>query len=174
MHLKTLLVISSAALAASGPVYPRAAPQVEADLATISSQISSMDAAIKAYTGGIAAAAPIESAALTLESDIQTAITDTNNSPVFTAANSQVVTTDTCNLSPLIAQTLADLIIKQPLAQAAGLDSLVVSDLNTLKSLTDSLSTAIKAKVTTANAATISSCTSNIDADFAAAIAAYS
>lgn len=117
MRSRVLLVAFISALAVASPLQNDEAQTDEAtkvlsDLSVISSDVSSMNSAIQAYTGGLSAALPIESAALKLEKDIKTTTTNTNDSSVFTSAQSDTIAQKFLSLQPLIKKTLNNLIAK--------------------------------------------------------------
>jgi len=179
MRSRMLLVAFIGTLAVASPLHNDEAQTDEAtkvlsDLSAVSSDVSSMNSAIQAYTGGLSAALPIESAAIKLEKDIKTTTTDTNDSSVFTSAQSDTITQKLLSLQPLIEKTLNDLIAKESLASEAGLNAVVVSDLKNIKGKTDNLGVALEDKTTSADASKIKTGIAALNSAFAAAIEKFS
>lgn len=111
MHFKpTLTILLSLLLSlttTSTPLTARDASTVISDLNTISSDIADFDAAVGSFTGTLMEALAIQTIETRLEDDIQTAITDTQNSAAFAAAESTDVTNTLLALEPEILASLS-------------------------------------------------------------------
>lgn len=103
----TVAVLLSLNLVSAGPIVKRS---VLTDLETVYSGVQSLDSAITSWNGQLLTALSILSAADTLETDIKTATTDTNNSADFDDADSASIAAETESLSTLIVTTLDDLV----------------------------------------------------------------
>ncbi|KAL1970821.1 hypothetical protein VTN77DRAFT_2655 [Rasamsonia byssochlamydoides] len=177
MFIKSLAVLFlSLNLATASPVAfsKRDAATVLADLSTLSNDLSTLDTAVEGFDGNILNALPIASDESTVENDIKQAISDTDASSAFSTSDSSSVTSAVTALEPSINKTISDLVAKKAEFTSAGVDSLVLQDLENLQNLTDTLSTSLQAKVTSSDASTIASGTTALDAAFASAIAVYS
>ncbi|RJE18354.1 hypothetical protein PHISCL_09313 [Aspergillus sclerotialis] len=177
MYLKptiTLLLTLLLPLTSTTPLNRRDASTVIADLNTISADIADFDAAVNVFDGSLAQALAIQTKENKMEDDIQTAIGHTQSSAAFTTAESTAVTNTLLDLEPDILSSLNLVVSKKTLFVKAGVKSLVHLDLQNLKAKTDGMSTALQAKVTAADKATIASHTVDVDAAFNSAISAFS
>lgn len=103
----TVAVLLSLNLVSAGPIVKRS---VLTDLQTVYSEVKSLDSDITSWNGQLLTALPLLTDVDTLETDIKTATTDTNNSAAFGDADSASIASETQSLSTLIVTTLNDLV----------------------------------------------------------------
>ncbi|KAL1962260.1 hypothetical protein VTN77DRAFT_9850 [Rasamsonia byssochlamydoides] len=165
----TALVLSLG-LVAAGPIVKRS---VLTDLTTIGNDLSTLQKDITGWDGSLLTAIPLLEDVDNVENALKTAISDTQASAAFDSSDSTSVTNEVLALEPQITTTLNDLVAKESDVAAIGYTSTVQSSLETLKNLTDQLTSALEAKVTSTDEPTIANASSVIDAAFASAIAAF-
>lgn len=103
----TVAILLSLNLVSAGPIVKRS---VLTDLQAVYSEVQVFDSAITSWNGQLLTALPLLNDVSTLETDIKTATTDTNNSAAFDDADSASIATETQSLSTLITKTLNDLV----------------------------------------------------------------
>lgn len=105
----TVAVLLGLNLVSAGPIVKRS---VLTDLETVYSKVAALDSDITSWNGQLLTALPLLTDVNTLETDIKTATTDTNNSAAFGDADSASTATEMQSLSTLIVTTLGDLVAK--------------------------------------------------------------
>ncbi|KAJ7152658.1 hydrophobic surface binding protein [Mycena crocata] len=157
----------------------RTVAQVEADITTISAQVTSLDNAINAFpnTGGtLASALAIHSAATTLETSVNQGTTDVKATGAFSEADGRTILTQVEGFEPTILDALTAIAAKQPAFAAlpiGGIPALVLQDLQTLKTDTVAFSTALIASAPADLKSEATTISNTISAAFDTAIAAY-
>ncbi|PMD67417.1 uncharacterized protein K444DRAFT_658473 [Hyaloscypha bicolor E] len=155
------------------PIVQRSAATVLTDLATIGTDLSTLTTAVQSYAGGLTDALVIATDETTLDTAINQATTDATAATSFSASDSTSVVAAVASLAPKITTGLSALASKESLFAASGLDSLVLSLLQTLQTDTDALGAALQAKAQSTDVATLKSYQTQIDAGFASVIAVY-
>ncbi|KAE8396408.1 hydrophobic surface binding protein A-domain-containing protein [Aspergillus alliaceus] len=175
MHftLTTTIVTALLSLAAASPLVARDASTVLGDLAKIKTDLGTLSSAVSGYSGGLSAALDIQTKESAVEKDVDKATADTNAAAAFTAGESTGVTNALLGLKPDITGAIDALVAKKSLFVSAGVSSIVKTDLQNLKSKTDTLSIALQNKATATDKDTIKSGTADVDAAFQSGLAAY-
>ncbi|KAF8895811.1 hydrophobic surface binding protein [Mucidula mucida] len=157
----------------------RTVAQVEADIATISTQVTALDNAITAFpdTGGsLINALAIHSSATTLISTLSTATTDTQNTAAFSEADGSTILASVEAFEPTILHALTGIAAKQPAFAAlpiGGIPALVLQDLQNLDAGTAAFADALIAKSPADLVDEANEIKSTIGDAFDTAIAAY-
>ncbi|KAJ7151222.1 hydrophobic surface binding protein [Mycena filopes] len=180
VHFSRLLVSLSLLAVGFATSLKRTVAQVEADIASISTQVTTLDNDIKAFpnTGGsLAAALAIHSAATSLETSINQGTTDVKSTGAFSEADGTTILHSVEAFQPAILDALAQIAAKQPAFAAlpiGGIPALILQDLQTLKTDTDAFANALIAAAPADLKSEATTILTNVDAGFASAIAAYS
>ncbi|RHZ73712.1 hypothetical protein CDV55_108200 [Aspergillus turcosus] len=172
--LSTAVLATLIGVAISGPLVVRDTATILSDLSTIDSDINTLTQQFNAFTGDLSQALATQVVEQQLESDIDKATSDTKATSALSAADSTSVTNALLGLKPDIVTSLDAIVAKKTQVDSAGVGSLVLSDLQSLQTKTDGLSSAIQAIATSTDQPTIASGTADIDAAFASAIAVFS
>ncbi|KAJ7121565.1 hydrophobic surface binding protein [Mycena epipterygia] len=173
----TVLSVAAVGLALS---VKRTVAQVESDIATITSQVTTLDNAIEAYplTGGtLLAALTIHSDATTLITTLNTATTDVTSTGPLAEADGRTILTSVEAIEPIILDALTDIVTKKPAFAAlpiGGIPALILQDLKNLQTATVAFATALVANAPADLVAEATTVEDNITAAFTPAIAAYS
>ncbi|KAJ7487852.1 hydrophobic surface binding protein [Mycena latifolia] len=175
---RLLLSFSLLAVAVTSPV-KRTVAQVEADIATISTQVTALDNAINAFpnTGGsLAAALAIHTDATSLETTLNKATTDVTSTGTVDEADGRTILNSVEAFEPTILDALKGIAAKEPAFAAlpiGGIPALILQDLQTLKTDTINFSNALIANAPSDLKSEATDLTNNITAGFNTAIAAY-
>ncbi|VDB92546.1 unnamed protein product [Peniophora sp. CBMAI 1063] len=178
MKFSVSFVSLSLAVNAIASPFKRDAATVEADIATITSQVSALNDAITQFgtSKSLTDALAIHSDAGTLETAINQATSDTNASDAFTEDEGATILSAIQNLEPNIIAALQNLdsqhdnFASQPIA---GLDAVVESDLNTLNTDTTAFENALLSKAPADIQSQAQASVADINSAFQAAIATY-
>ncbi|PMD42304.1 hypothetical protein L207DRAFT_580970 [Hyaloscypha variabilis F] len=174
IQIKTIITaLLGLTIATCTPIEQRSAATVLTDLATIGTDLSTLTAAVEAYTGGLTEALTIATDESTLDTAINQATTDATAASDFSTSDSTSVVAAVASLTPQITSGLSALTAKESLFAASDLASLVLSLLQTLQTDTDALGAALQAKAQSTDVATLETYQTEIDAAFASTIAAY-
>ncbi|KAJ6571645.1 hydrophobic surface binding protein A-domain-containing protein [Mycena capillaripes] len=169
--------LSLVAAAFATPV-KRTVAQVEADIASISSQVTTLDNDIKGFpASGLAGALGIHAAAGTLGSTLNTGTTDVTNTGTVSEADGATILSSVQAFEPTILDALTQITAKQPNFAAlpiGGIPALVLQDLKNLKTSTDGFSGALIAAAPADLKAQATAIQTAIDAAFSKAITAFS
>ncbi|KAJ6492148.1 hydrophobic surface binding protein [Mycena sanguinolenta] len=160
----------------------RTVAQVEADIASVSSQVTTLDNDIKGFpASGLLGALNIDTAANTLASRLNTATSDLKENGALDEADATTILNSVQAIEPVILDALSRLAGDEPAAVSysaalpiPGVPGLILSELQTLKADADAFSAALIGAVPADLQAEATTIQSNIDAGFASAIAAYS
>ncbi|CAN8100250.1 unnamed protein product [Discula destructiva] len=167
------ILLATAITAAT--IFNRDVATVQANLATIDTDTKSLTAAITAWDASVLGALGIQSDVTTLETAITSATTEAKTESQASSTDSTTILDyvgDTLN--PDIITSLNALTARKSDFVAAGVTSLVLSDLQTLKSDTDNLGAALTTIASSDTEAQAVTLISDIDAAFASAIAVFS
>ncbi|OJJ47253.1 hypothetical protein ASPZODRAFT_151775 [Penicilliopsis zonata CBS 506.65] len=175
MLAKSLVAaLLAASLASASPVTKRDAATVLSDLETILTEVEAVETAFADWDGDALGALTLLTYYDDLSSDLETAITDTEATSTLSTSDSSSITSEVETLGPSILAALAAIVAKESDAAAAGIQSTLLSSLETLESETNTLGADLEAIATTTDAETIASVLTEVDAAFSSAIAAYS
>ncbi|KAL0568528.1 hypothetical protein V5O48_013455 [Marasmius crinis-equi] len=179
MRFNTFFVVLSAASALATP-FKRDVATVKADIATISTQVNALDTSINAFpnTGGtLASALAIHNAAVTLDTSVKKAVTDTQATSAFSEADGQSILSSVEAIEPTILDALNGIVAKKAAFQAlpiGGIPALVLQDLKNLNTDTGAFADALIAKSPADLVTQANQIKTTIANAFATAIAAYS
>ncbi|KAJ7637249.1 hydrophobic surface binding protein [Mycena polygramma] len=178
VHFSPLLVSLSLVAASLATPVKRTVAQVEADIASISTQVTTLDNDISAFpASGLAGALSIHTAAGTLESTLNTGTSDVTATGTFSEADGTTILHAVEAIEPTILDALSQITAKQADFAAlpiGGLPALILQDLKTLKTDTDAFAAALIAAAPADLKTEATTISTNIDAGFDTAIAAYS
>ncbi|KAF7334745.1 Hydrophobic surface binding protein [Mycena sanguinolenta] len=156
----------------------RTVAQIEADLASISTQVTALDNDVKGFpASGLAGALNINTAATNLESGLNTGTSDVKANGPLDEADGTTILNDVLAIEPVIIDALTRIAAEEPEFAAlpvAGIPALVLEDLETLKADIDEFVEAIMSTGPADLAGQATSIRNAIDAAFATAIAAFS
>ncbi|KAJ7096650.1 hydrophobic surface binding protein [Mycena belliarum] len=175
---RLLFSFSLLAAAVTTPV-KRTVAQVEADIASISAQVTTLDNAIKAFpnTGGsLAAALAIHTDATTLESTLTQGTSDVTSTGAVSETDGRTLLNQVEAFEPTILDGLVQIAAKQPAFAAlpiSGIPALILQDLQTLKTDTVNFADALIANAPATLKTEATQLASNITSGFDTAIAAY-
>jgi len=173
-----------AVLAVSGGAFrlahKRDVAKVEADIATISAQVTTLDNDVNAFPasgGSLVAALGIHVVATQLISSLNTGAGDVNAVPLpVSESDASTILNDVEAFEPVIINALAAIITKKPAFQSlplGGVPAIVKADLNSLNVSTVAFGTALIAAAPADQKANAIAIKAAIDAAFSKAIAAY-
>ncbi|KAJ7727764.1 hydrophobic surface binding protein [Mycena metata] len=174
-----LLSLSLLAVGLASPV-KRTVAQVEADIASISAQVTTLDNNINAFpnTGGsLVAALAIHTDATSLETTLNQGTTDVKSTGTFDETDGNTILNSVEAFEPTILDALKGIAAKEPAFAAlpiGGIPALILADLKTLRTDTAAFAQALIAAAPTDLKSEATTIANTIDAAFAAAIAVYS
>ncbi|KAJ6492998.1 hydrophobic surface binding protein [Mycena sanguinolenta] len=156
----------------------RTVAQVEADIANIATQVTTLDNDIKGFpASGLVGALNINTASGNLETTLTGATTDVKNTGPVDDADGTTILNAVKVIQPVIIDGLTRISTEKAAFAAlpvAGIPALVLLDLQNLKTDTDAFGAALIAEAPADLKPVATSILSAIDAAFATAIAAYS
>ncbi|KAL0958505.1 hypothetical protein HGRIS_000647 [Hohenbuehelia grisea] len=179
VQISVLFFAASLFASAFASPVKRTVAQVEADLADISSRVTTLDNNINAFPnsgGSLAAALGIHTAATNLATALDKGTTDVNATPAFSEADGKTILNTVQGFEPSILDALKAIVAKKPAFDAlplGGVSGLVKQDLGNLKTSTDNLGSALIAKSPADLVSQATTIKNNIDAGFVPAQAAY-
>ncbi|KAJ7888325.1 hydrophobic surface binding protein [Mycena olivaceomarginata] len=151
-----------------------------ADIARISTQVTTLDNAIEAYplTGGtLLNALTIHTDATTLITTLNGAVTDVTATSQLSEADGRTILSSVEAIEPTILDALTNIVVKKPAFAAlpiGGLPALILQDLKNLKTATVAFANGLVSIAPADLVAEATQLSSNITAAFDPAIAAYS
>ncbi|KAF9480969.1 hydrophobic surface binding protein [Pholiota conissans] len=175
MKFSVLAVFASLAVSS----YASTTSDVLADIASISSQLTTLDQQITSFpaTGGsLAAALAIHTGATNLVTSINKGTTDGVSPTPFSESDGNSVVNAVNGFVPTILDALKEIVIKKPAFDGlpiGGIGALVKQDLINLNSSTSSFEAGLIAASPTDLISVATSIKSTVDAALASAIAAY-
>lgn len=108
MQLSKIVMTSLLGLALGSPIDRRTPAEVEADIATVSSDLTSFNTAINAFTGSLIQALSLLTSYNTLASAITTATSQVTSTGALSSADSATIYADVDSLTAQITDTLSD------------------------------------------------------------------
>ncbi|TFK95610.1 hydrophobic surface binding protein [Pterulicium gracile] len=178
--MKFSSVFFTAALSVStfaNPLAKRDVATVRADLATLTTQVRTLDTTITNYSGGLAGALTIHTQSVTVVTTTNKATTDTQATAAWSVADGRNILNDVLALEPLIIHSLQQIVVKKPIfvaLPAGGIPAIVAQDLRDLGAATTRLEDALIAKTPASQVAEATAVKTRVDAAFRTAVAAYS
>ncbi|KAJ7169262.1 hydrophobic surface binding protein [Mycena crocata] len=155
----------------------RTVAQVQADISSISSQVTTLDNDINGFpASGLVGALGIHTAAGNLETSLNQGTTDVKATGAVSEADGRTILNSVTAFEPKILDALKAIATKRAAFMAlpvAGIPALVLQDLQTLRSDTGAFASALVASAPADLKSQATSIQSTIDAAFATAIAAY-
>ncbi|KAI7776831.1 hypothetical protein LA080_004425 [Diaporthe eres] len=173
MQLSKIVMISLLGFALASPVERRTAAEIEADIATISSDLTSFNTAINAFTGSLLQALSLLTSYNTLASAITAATTEVTSTGALAAAESATIYADVDSLTAQISDTLSDATAKQSVVASSGYTSSVCSALSTLSSDADAFFTALEGTIDSAYTSQVDALQATVASGFASTISTY-
>ncbi|KAJ7362334.1 hydrophobic surface binding protein [Mycena albidolilacea] len=180
VQITRFLTVLSVAAAGLALTVKRDAATVEADIAKISTQVTTLDNAIEAYplTGGtLLNALTIHTDATTLITTLNGAVTDVTATSQLSEADGRTILSSVEAIEPTILDALTNIVVKKPAFAAlpiGGLPALILQDLKNLKTATVAFANGLVSIAPADLVAEATQLSSNITAAFDPAIAAYS
>ncbi|KAK7034596.1 hypothetical protein VNI00_012227 [Paramarasmius palmivorus] len=177
--LVSLLVASQAAFTSAAPFEKRTVEQVKADIATISSQVATLNKNIQAFPnsgGSISGALAIHSGAITLANSISKGTADVKNTTGVSSSDAQSILQSVQGFEPTIKSALDGIAAKKPAFDAmpiGGISKLAKQDLATLGNNTSAFAQQLVNSAPTNMKSTAQSIANDINAAFAKAQAVY-
>lgn len=108
MQFSKIVMTSLLGLALGSPVERRTAAEIEADIATVSSDLTSFNTAINAFTGSLLQALSLLTSYNSLASAITAATSEVTSTGALAAADSATIYADVDSLTAQITDTLGD------------------------------------------------------------------
>lgn len=108
MQLSKIIITSLFGLALGSPIDRRTAAEIETDIATVSSDLTSFTTAINAFTGSLLQALSLLTSYNTLASAITAATSEVTSTGALAAADSATIYTSVSSLTTQITDTLSD------------------------------------------------------------------
>ncbi|KAH8204399.1 hypothetical protein TruAng_001450 [Truncatella angustata] len=163
------------ATAVFGAVIRRDTAEILADLQAIDDSTKSLTSTITAWDGSTVGAIGIATAANNVGSQIDAANDNASDEAVTSSTDSATIIAYIVNTGePDIAASLNALVAREADFETAGVASVVLSTLNSLKSKTDAYGTTLYGITAADQQAAAKAVLDKLDADFAAAITAFS
>ncbi|KAH8645824.1 hydrophobic surface binding protein A-domain-containing protein [Xylariales sp. PMI_506] len=173
VRLASLVALAAGASAAA--INRRDVSTILANLEAIDSSTNSLTSTVTSWDGSLLGALTINTAAGTLESQIEAANTEAETEAVSSSADSQtIIAYITGTATPDIAASLTALIAREADFASLGITSLVLNTLETLQADNDALGATLVSITSSDQVANAEAALAVIDADFTAAIAAFS
>ncbi|KAL1850762.1 hypothetical protein Daus18300_012770 [Diaporthe australafricana] len=173
MQFSKIIITSLFGLALSSPIDRRTAAQIETDIATVSSDLTSFNTAINAFTGSLLQALSLLTSYNTLASAITTATSEVTSTGALAAADSATIYTSVSSLTAQITDTLGDATAKYSVVNSAGYTSTVCSALTTLSTDSDAFFTALEGTISSAYTSQVDALQATVASGFASTISAY-
>jgi len=168
--MKFTTPILALALGAQASLVERDLATIQKVLSDISSQVNSLDTAVKAFSGD---AQPLISASTTLLSTIQSGTSTVQKQDVLSLLDASTVAQSVTTLNSSVAAVVSDLISKKAALAAAGFGGAILTSLQDQKSASQALATALTSKVPTTLQAVASELSQGIADSLSAGIAAF-
>lgn len=108
MQFSKIVMTTLLGFALGSPVDKRTAAEVEADIATVSSDLTSFNTAINAFTGSLIQALSLLTSYNTLASAITAATSEVTSTGALSSADSATIYADVDSLTAQITDTLSD------------------------------------------------------------------
>lgn len=113
MQFSQIALFGLVGMAVATPVHhKRTAAQIEADIATVSSDLTSFDNSINKFTGTLLQALSLLSSYNTLSSAIEAATSEITSTGTLSSTDSTTIYTDVEDLTAQITTTLSDAVAK--------------------------------------------------------------
>ncbi|CCX10134.1 Similar to hypothetical protein NFIA_093030 [Neosartorya fischeri NRRL 181]; acc. no. XP_001261238 [Pyronema omphalodes CBS 100304] len=174
MRFGTLALFGLTAFTSAASIIKRDAATIIADLGTIDKNIDTCNTKIAAFNGGVLEALAVAQAADTIIASTNKATDDTNASAALNDNDSVSVVFTLSALNPKIKSNLDATVAKKTQFKNGGFGSLVLQQLNSLKTASGNLATALGNKVTAGNKQTVANLAAETAANFDKAIAEFS
>ncbi|KAG8162594.1 hypothetical protein KVR01_008359 [Diaporthe batatas] len=173
MQFSKIAMASLLGLALGSPVDKRTPAQVEADIADISSDLTSFNTAINAFTGSLIQALSLLTSYNNLASAITTATSQVTSTGALAAADSATIYADVQSLTAQITDTLGDATAKQSVVASSGYTSSVCDALSTLSADSDAFFTALEGTINSAYTSQVDALQATVASGFASTISTY-
>ncbi|KAI3396070.1 hypothetical protein diail_487 [Diaporthe ilicicola] len=173
MQFSKIITASLFGLSLGSPVERRTAAEIEADIATASSDLTSFDTAINGFTGSLIQALSLLTSYNSLASAITTATSDVTSTGALAASDSATIYTAVSSLTDQITDTLSDATAKESVVASSGYTSSVCSALSTLSTDADAFFTALEGTIDSAYTSEVDALQSTVASGFASTISAY-
>ncbi|KAJ7663635.1 hydrophobic surface binding protein [Mycena rosella] len=179
VQFSRLIFLLSLFAAAFATPAKRTVVEVEADITSISTQVTTLDNAIKAFpaTGGsLVAALTIHTDATSLETTLNQGTSDLKATGALGETVGRIILSAVEAFEPIILDALTQIAAKQPAFAAlpiGGIPALILQDLQTLKTDTVAFANALIADLPADLKAEATTLANNITNGFNTAIAAY-
>ncbi|KAF8489926.1 hydrophobic surface binding protein [Gautieria morchelliformis] len=179
VHFSALVVLIYSLAASASPFNKRTVAQVEADIATINSQVTTLDSAINSFPdsgGSLTQALAIHTDSVNLVSAIAQGTTDVTSTGAFSDADATTILQSLEAIQPTIIDALNAIVAKKPAFQGlpiGGVTALVKQDIGDLDGNTTAFESALIAATPTDLQANATAIKTAIDAAFSNAVAAY-
>lgn len=108
MQFSKIVMTSLLGFALGSPIDKRTPAEIEADIATVSSDLTSFNTAINAFTGSLLQALSLLTSYNTLSSSIDAATAEITSTGALAAADSATIYADVDSLTAQITDTLSD------------------------------------------------------------------
>ncbi|KAI0126999.1 hydrophobic surface binding protein A-domain-containing protein [Xylariales sp. AK1849] len=173
VKFESIILFATAISAAT--IRRRDAAETLANLQTIDADTDSLTTTVTDWDGSVLGALGISSSATALENEIDDTNTDASDDTVYSSADSaEIVAYITDTLEPDIAASLNEIVAREADFESAGVASLVLSQLQSLQESEDTYGATLLGLFSSDQTAAAQAVQDQIDADFDAAIAAFS
>ncbi|KAJ0117407.1 hydrophobic surface binding protein a [Diaporthe amygdali] len=173
MQFSKILITSLFGLAVASPIDKRTAAEIETDIATISSDLTSFNTAINAFTGSLLQALSLLTSYNTLASATTTATSEITSTGALAASDSATIYASVSSLTTQISDTLSDATAKESVVASSGYTSSVCSALSTLSTDSDAFFTALEGTIDSAYTSQVDALQATVASGFASTISAY-
>ena len=174
MHAKTALFALVGTALASPGIVKRDVQTILTALNNVNSAATTLDTAVKGFTGSAAGVTTLNSDAAAVLSAINTGTTNVQGTTPISDLDALSVASATENLINTLNTTIDDLIAKKPTLATAGQTSTVLTDLEQQESASAALGNAIASKVPSDLTSVAQSLNAQIAQNFQNGIAAFS
>ncbi|KAJ7101305.1 hydrophobic surface binding protein [Mycena belliarum] len=180
VQLSRFFTVLSVATVSLALIVGRDVAKVKADIATITTQVTTLDNAIQAFPlsgGSLLNALTIHNTATGLITTLNGATTDVTSTGPLGEADGRAVLTSVEAIQPVILDALTNIVVKKPgfaSLPIGGLPALILQDLKNLKTATSAFATALVANAPADLVEEAKTVQTTITNAFDPAIAAYS
>ncbi|KAG6354755.1 hypothetical protein INS49_003836 [Diaporthe citri] len=173
MQFSKIVMTSLLGLALGSPFERRTPAKIKADIATVSSDLTSFNTAINAFTGSLIQALSLLTSYNNLASAITAATAEVTSTGAIAAADSATIYADVQSLTAQITDTLGDATAKESVVASSGFTSAVCSALSTLSSDAKAFFTALEGTIDSAYTSQVDALQATVASGFTSTISAY-
>ncbi|KAF3763238.1 hypothetical protein M406DRAFT_356982 [Cryphonectria parasitica EP155] len=175
MQLSQITVFGLFSLAAARPHahHKRTAAEIESSIASISTELTTFDNDINAFTGSLLQALALLTAYDSLDSAVTSATSDITSTGALDESDSATIYADVSSLTTQITTTLSDAVAKYSVVESAGYASDVCDALSSLYTDSDAFFEALETEIYSTYTSEVDTLQATSDAAFETTVSTY-